>query len=775
MNETIKQTSPQNCYDVSCLVTFHNEGYLAHRTLTSVGMCRDYAEKRGLHVELVLVLDNADPVTESVVSGHFAVRKDDQILRVFEGSAPLSRNDGIQAARGKYISVHDGDDYYSENLVYEGVIQCKARPRLITHAEINIGFESQYYMYKVGNIRNGDYTKYDMLTQNPLSVQTIAPRQVFIQIPYQPTGNGFGYEDWHWHAETIAAGYEHVAVPHTFMFYRRKRQGSVLARESAGKSLIRPSRLFNQLESPENQALNNFSQTNTPESASQKTAASADRAKAARPARRKSRLYAFLKPLAKKLISRLPDDLQPPAKAFAWSFLTLARSVREHVRNKRPTPAVPQTEKSAPENFSPVSMAECIAALKRISRLDASLHPDVNPPLYEYHFVSDGRLGRLFALLYNPIKGQRYDVVYLVPWLVPGGADLMTVNFANTLAGQGKKVLVISTLPCPSPWRNRLAEDVDFVDLGNAADGFSNEDKKLLLARILLQLQPQAVHCMLSQLGYETFIDYAAALRQYMKLYAAFYCDEKRKDGSDVGYATLFLTAMLPVVDGISTDNAVMPRRWHEKYGAPLALFRTVYGRMTLAARDGAAPPRCGDSVLWAGRFHSEKRPELLLEIVRKMPETHFFVYGAPGTKENERLYDIFKSLPNVTLGGRYDGFASLPMQDCFCFLYTSAYDGLPNVLLEAAAAGLPAVAPDIGGISDFIDGKTGWLLAGDPSSDDYVKTIREMRGAPQLCLSKILAAQSLLRQRHNETAFRNSVLTLYGFSAGPQTEERRL
>lgn len=770
MNETIKQTSPQNCYDVSCLVTFHNEGYLAHRTLTSVGMCRDYAEKRGLSVELVLVLDNADPVTESVVAGHFAMRKDDQILRVHQCSAPISRNEGIQAAKGNFISIHDGDDYYSENLVYESVVCCQAQPYIITHANIHIGFESDYYMYRVGNIRYGDYTRYDLLTQHPLIVQTVAPRHVFIQIPYQSTGNGFGYEDWHWNTETIAAGFEHVTVPHTFMFYRRKRQGSVLVRESASKSLIRPSRLFDQLESPVYEPSSPILRDNPSENISQKPVASADLADVVKPARRKSRLYAFLKPAAKKLISKLPDDLQPPAKAFAWSFLTLARSVGEHVRSKRPTPAVPtspaapQTEKSASEDFSPVSMAECVAALKKISRLDSSLHPDVNPPLYECRFVSDDRLGRLFALLYNPVKGQRYDTVYLVPWLVAGGADLMTINFANTLAGQGKKILVISTLPCSSPWRNRLAENVDFVDIGNAADGFSNEDKKLLLARILLQLQPKAVHCMLSQLGYETFIDYAAALRQYMKLYATFYCDEKRKDGSDVGYTTLFFTAMLPIVSGISTDNAVMPRVWHRKYGAPLTIFRTVYGHMDLTPSDGENPFCSGKSVLWAGRFCQQKRPELLLEIVKKMPETHFFVYGEPYAEEDRHLYSSFKSLPNVTLGGKYSGFVSLPVKECFCFLYTSAYDGLPNVLLEAAAAGLPTIAPDIGGISDFINDQTGWLVGHDASADDYARAMEEMRSAPELRRTKVLAAQNLLHVRHNETAFKNSILKFYGF-----------
>lgn len=72
-----------------------------------------------------------------------------------------------------------------------------------------------------------------------------------------------------------------------------------------------------------------------------------------------------------------------------------------------------------------------------------------------------------------------------------------------------------------------------------------------------------------------------------------------------------------------------------------------------------------------------------------------------------------------------------LPSMDIFCLPTRS--DMSPHVLAEAAAAGLPAVASDLGGIPDLVlHGRTGFLA---PPLDDeaFVARLRELIASPDL------------------------------------------
>jgi glycosyltransferase involved in cell wall biosynthesis len=71
-----------------------------------------------------------------------------------------------------------------------------------------------------------------------------------------------------------------------------------------------------------------------------------------------------------------------------------------------------------------------------------------------------------------------------------------------------------------------------------------------------------------------------------------------------------------------------------------------------------------------------------------------------------------------VALPGRLDDLAHL--QDGDLFVLSSRFEGLPNVLIEALCAGVPALAAARGTAADEIirDGINGWLVEGCSESE---------------------------------------------------------
>ena len=53
--------------DISCVVTLHGEGLIAHKTIRSINRAMQYAERRGLATELLIVLDRATSETRRYV------------------------------------------------------------------------------------------------------------------------------------------------------------------------------------------------------------------------------------------------------------------------------------------------------------------------------------------------------------------------------------------------------------------------------------------------------------------------------------------------------------------------------------------------------------------------------------------------------------------------------------------------------------------------------------------------------------------------------------
>ena len=120
--------------------------------------------------------------------------------------------------------------------------------------------------------------------------------------------------------------------------------------------------------------------------------------------------------------------------------------------------------------------------------------------------------------------------------------------------------------------------------------------------------------------------------------------------------------------------------------------------------------------VLAAGRFSPEKGFEVLIDaaarVLKQDDRTGFVLYGEGDLRPQlerriaERGIRERFLLPGFThdLDAKYGGANIVAL--------SSFTEGLPNVLLEASAAGVPVVATNVGGVSEVVsEGDTGFLV----------------------------------------------------------------
>lgn len=130
-------------------------------------------------------------------------------------------------------------------------------------------------------------------------------------------------------------------------------------------------------------------------------------------------------------------------------------------------------------------------------------------------------------------------------------------------------------------------------------------------------------------------------------------------------------------------------------------------------------------------RFWEEKQPILWLQtavvVAKHHPDLHFLIIGeGPLRQEMEAFIRINELIDRVHLpGSRSDVAMALSAMNIF--MLTSAYEGTPNVVLEAQWLGLPIVATDTGGTREaFVHNVTG-LLATSFSAEELAMQVLKL------------------------------------------------
>ena len=124
--------------------------------------------------------------------------------------------------------------------------------------------------------------------------------------------------------------------------------------------------------------------------------------------------------------------------------------------------------------------------------------------------------------------------------------------------------------------------------------------------------------------------------------------------------------------------------------------------------------------ILTVGRLDPEKNPLLMVDVFAELhsrdPRWRLDIVGDGPLTEAVAARARAAGLENaLRLHGHVANGAALNAmyRDAHAFLHVSFTEGLPQVLFEAAAAGLPMVATDVGGVREaLLDGRAGLLIA---------------------------------------------------------------
>lgn len=354
-----------------------------------------------------------------------------------------------------------------------------------------------------------------------------------------------------------------------------------------------------------------------------------------------------------------------------------------------------------------------------------------------YSVPSDPIAGHYYFRLLQQLPRTEYDVVFLVPWLKPGGADRGTLHHMRALLeiNPELRILVLATEPAKSPWLERVPFGIDVVQSGLLSEGVDFQHQVAAITRLLVQIQPKVVHNINSRVGWDSIKQHGLALRQTSILLASLFCDDYTPAGVAVGYARDFLRDTYEHLDTVFCDNTVYPRIWNRELGVPLATFTVLpfpYDGVIPAANDQSAKGASADRprVLWAGRFDRQKRPDVLLAIARRMQDVMFDVHGASVLSHSPlpELVEL-RALPNVKVYDAFSDFRDIVRPDHCAYLMTTSWEGLPTILLDAFANGLPVIAPPVGGITDLVPESQ--LVSHPDDVDGYVDLLRRFIDDP--------------------------------------------
>jgi glycosyltransferase involved in cell wall biosynthesis len=375
--------------------------------------------------------------------------------------------------------------------------------------------------------------------------------------------------------------------------------------------------------------------------------------------------------------------------------------------------------------------------------------------------------------------GQRTDVVFLLPWLTLGGADKFAADMADALMAQDYGpvlVLVTDQHPEAATGWERLGILTPYhrarVVFWRSHCTAPRVDP-MLIARLLNGLRPRALIVLNSAAGLEAVAKYGRGLGQATRIVCTYFSMGLEGVGNVSGRYMPRRT--LPHAVAL-TDNSPMRDSLEQMFGgipgpgiallpprilpASEDLFAT---RLALRGARAAAPPA---RWAWVSRIEPSKGTAVLAALARRRPADAFELFGPL----EHPLGQLGLDRSNIRHQGTLPDVAAADFSDHDGFLFTSLFEGMPNVVLEMSQHAIPLVLADVGGLRDTLDRTAAIFVEHGTSAEEtaaaFDVALERLRAMPPGQVTAMLrAARVQVLSRHSPDDFARGVAALFGTS----------
>jgi glycosyltransferase involved in cell wall biosynthesis len=359
---------------------------------------------------------------------------------------------------------------------------------------------------------------------------------------------------------------------------------------------------------------------------------------------------------------------------------------------------------------------------------------------------------------------EHRNILFVVPWMVVGGADKFNLDLVGKLAERGYGVTLCATLQANHDWHHLFREHTS--DVFVLRNFLGSHDAPRFLSYLIKSRGVSAVVIAGSTLGYQ-LLPYVRANAPDVAFLDLNHIEEPHWQS---GGHPRFGAAYRDLLDlhVVSTHHLA---QWMISHGVDAKRVRVVYtgveqqNELAILSTRRKVRTELGIAeelpvIIFGGRISRQKRPEILAQILSGLLlsglEFRALIVGDGDRREDlERLMRELGLQHNVLMLGSVPHQRWLQLLHASdVFLLPSEHEGISIALLEALAAGIIPVVSEVGGQAEIVQEENGFLVSVSKEEiGTYVKALTAVLSSKSLRKQMGHAARQLIAERFSGEA----------------------